>query len=67
MRRSPRCSIPANGTINASSVCFSLISDFVEVEGNGTLTIRAGGDPEAVAMTATSGRMTTGRFVTLIE
>jgi hypothetical protein len=37
------------------------------VEGNGTLTIRAGGDPEAVAMTATSGRMTTGRFVTLIE
>jgi hypothetical protein len=44
-----------------------MISDFVEVEGNGTLTIRAGGDPEAVAMTAIPGRMTSGRFITLIE
>jgi hypothetical protein len=49
------------------SVCFSLISEFVEVEGNGTLTIRAGGDPEAVAMAAIPGRMTTVRFMTLIE
>ncbi len=59
--------ITGNGQINASSAYFSLISDFVEVEGNGTLTIRAGGDPEAVAMTAIPGRMTSGRFITLIE
>jgi hypothetical protein len=59
--------ITGNGAINALSVCFSLISEFVEVEGNGTLTIRAGGDPEAVAMTAIPGRVTTGRLMTLIE
>lgn len=59
--------VTGNGEINAVSAYFSLISDFVEVEGNGTLTIRAGGDPESVAMTAVPGRMTTGRFITLIE
>lgn len=59
--------ITGNGEINAQSAYFSLTSDFVEVEGNGTLKIRAGGDPEAVSMTSIPGRMTTGRFITLIE
>ena len=59
--------ITGNGEMNAASAYFSLISDFVEVEGNGTLRIRAGGDPDAVAMTAVPGRMTSGRFITLIQ
>ena len=44
-----------------------MISAFVEVQGNGVLQIRAGGDPEAVAMTAIPGQMTEGRFITLVE
>ena len=59
--------ITGNGEINPTSAYFSLISDFVEVEGNGSLQIRAGGDPDAVAMTAVPGRMTEGRFITLIK
>lgn len=59
--------VTGNGEINANSAYFSLISDFVEVTGNGTLTIKAGGDPASVAMTAVPGRMTSGKFITLIQ
>ncbi|MCB1504516.1 MAG: hypothetical protein KDJ47_06025 [Hyphomicrobiaceae bacterium] len=59
--------ITGNGTINGGSAYFSMVSDTVEVDGNGSLTIRAGGDPASVTMTAIPGRMTMGRFITLIE
>ncbi|MEE9589843.1 MAG: hypothetical protein V3V97_17690, partial [Hyphomicrobiaceae bacterium] len=36
--------ITGNGDINANSDYFSMIADFIELEGNGVLRIQASGD-----------------------
>jgi len=44
--------ITGNGDINANSDYFSMIADFIELEGNGVLRIGAGGDNVVAGMPA---------------
>ena len=59
--------ITGNGEINSNSEYFSLVSDIIELEGNGTLTIKAGGDPSAVSMNAVPGKLSAGGHISLIK
>jgi Flp pilus assembly protein TadG len=59
--------ITGNGVMNSTSSYFSLISDMVELEGNGELHITAGGDPSSVGMSAIPGRLSYGQHVSLVE
>lgn len=59
--------VTGNGVINATSPYFSMISDFVEMEGNGQLILKAGGDPSSIGMEAVPGQVTTGAHISLVE
>ncbi len=59
--------ITGSGVINANSSYFAIVSDFVDLEGNGELHLNAGGDPSLVGMSGVPGQLSSGGHISLIE